>query len=142
VTSLLAWTPATFYALSAAVQTVTVFFIGRAMGVDREYFDPIPLAISLALGNTAAFFLRDLGVMGIIGICAAFIILLLAMTAVDTLVTLVSFLVVLGTYAGTVKLVTPRTPLTLEQIGGLPEVVVTGKIEAEPIKRESNDSVF
>lgn len=142
MSSLLAWTPATFYALSAAVQTVTVFFIGRSMRVEREHFDPVPLAISLSLGNTAAYFLRDFGVLGIIGSCAVFIILLLAMTAVNTLVTLVSFLVVLGTYAGTAKLVASRTPLTLDEIGGLPEVVVTGKIEAEPIERESNDSVF
>ena len=142
MSSLLAWTPATFYALSAIVQTIAVFFVGRSMGVDREYFDPIPVAISMGLGNVAAFFLRDLGVLGIIGICAAFIVVLLAMTAVNTLVTLVSFLVVLGAYAGTVQFAVTRTPLTMEEIGGLPEVVVTGEIEAEPIERDAEGWVF
>lgn len=139
---LLAWTPATYYALSAFVQTIAVFVIGHSMGVDREYFDPIPVAISMGLGNVAAYFLRDFGVLGIIGICAAFIIVLLAMTAVNTLVTLVGFLVVLGVYAGTAQFAMTRTPLTIEEIGGLPEVVVTGNIEAEPIKRDADGSVF
>jgi hypothetical protein len=96
----------------------------------------------MGLGNVAAYFLRDFGVLGIIGICAAFIIVLLAMTAVNTLVTLVGFLVVLGVYAGTAQFAMTRTPLTIEEIGGLPEVVVTGNIEAEPIKRDADGSVF
>lgn len=134
---LITWTPTTFYVTAFLFQTIGVYLVGKILGIDAEHNNPIALAICMGIANAVAFFVRDMGVVGILISSATFVVLLLGVSAVDILMTVVGFLVALGIYGVLGGFLIDRTPdtLTAETIGGLPKVVITGEIEAEPVDR-------
>jgi asparagine N-glycosylation enzyme membrane subunit Stt3 len=136
----IAWTPKTFY-IAATILHVVVYLMGfKLLQTDPEHNTFIGAVIAAVIANFASYALSSYGLFGIMGSGAIHFILLVAITSGEALKSLVVFMVAIAAYAGLGTFVTQRTPLTVEQIGGIPQVIMTGGIKAEPITEEqAND---
>jgi hypothetical protein len=130
------WTPQTFY-IAAAIMHVFVFLLGfKLLQTDPEHNTFIGAVIAAVIANFASYALSSYGLFGLMGAGAIHFVLLVAVTSGEALKSLVVFLVAMAAYAGLGMFVTQRTDLTVEQIGGIPQVIMTGGIEAEPITED------
>jgi len=133
--ALLEWTPTTFYVAAGIVDTVVIWVGMQLFGADPEY-NTIPAAVAAAaVGNVAAFFLRDMGVVGVTATGMIFVALLLVCSGIDIFRTTIVFILVMATYGGLGQFIASRTPLNAYDIGGVPKVIMTGGFEPEPIER-------
>ncbi|MFB6351649.1 MAG: hypothetical protein ABEN55_15155 [Bradymonadaceae bacterium] len=133
--ALMEWTPTTFYIAAGVVDTVVIWVGMQLFGADPEY-NTIPAAMAAAaVGNVAAFFLKDHGVVGVTATAGIWVFLLMITSGMDIFRTIIAFILVMGTYAGLGQFIAARTPLTAYDIGGVPKVTMTGGFEPEPIKR-------
>lgn len=130
------WTPETFYATAAVVHTVIYLLGFRLMQVDPEHNTFVGAVIAAVIANFAAFALSSFGLFGILGAGFIHFAVLAAISSGEVLKSLVVFLVALGAYAGLAQVITERSPLTVEEIGGIPQAIVTGGLEAEPMTEE------
>ena len=130
------WTPKTFY-IAAAIVHVLVYLVGfKMLQTDPEHNTFIGAVIAAVIANFAAYALSSYGLFGILGAGALHFVLLVAITSGEALKSLVVFFVAMCAYALLGSFITQRTPLQVEQIGGLPQVIMTGGLEAEPITEE------
>lgn len=130
------WTPKTFYIAAGIVHAILILVGFRLLGVDPENNTFVGALIAAAIGNVAAFFLRDAGLFGILASGTIHFGLLVAITSGEVLKATIVFFLAMATYGGLAMYITPRTPLTLEEIAGIPRVIVSGGLEAEPITEE------
>ncbi|MGM0558308.1 MAG: hypothetical protein ACQEVA_18130 [Myxococcota bacterium] len=139
--ALITWTPTTFYVAAAIIQTV-VFLVGfRLLGVDPEHNTFVGALLAAAIANIVAFFLRDAGLFGILTTGAVHFGLLVAVSSGEVLKSVFVFAVSLAVYGLMGTFVLPRTPLHVDDIAGLPRVIMTGGMEAEPITEEEADKM-
>ncbi len=130
------WTPKTFY-IAAAITHTIVYLLGyKLLQTDPEHNTFIGAVIGAAIANFAAFALRDFGLFGILGAGAIHFAILCAISSGEILKSVGVFLLAMGAYAGLSFFLIPRTPLTIDTIGGVPRVIVSGGLEAEPITEE------
>jgi hypothetical protein len=130
------WTPSTFY-IAAAIVHVFVYLIGfKVLQTDPEHNTFVGAVIAAVVSNFATFVLRDFGLFGILGAGALHFVMLVAITSGEAVKSLVVFLISMAAYAGLGTFITQRTPLRAENIGGIPMVIMTGGLEAEPITEE------
>jgi hypothetical protein len=135
------WTPRTFY-IAAAIVHVGVYLLGfKLLKTDPEQNTFVGAVIAAAVANLAAYALSSYGLFGILGAGAIHFVLLVAITSGEVLKSLAVFVFALAAYAGMNFVITPRTPLTIEQIGGIPQVIVTGGMEAEPITEDDAETL-
>lgn len=135
------WTPKTFY-IAAAIVHVVVYLVGfKMLQTDPEHNTFIGAVIAAVIANFAAYALSSYGLFGVLGAGALHFVLLVAITSGEALKSLVVFFVAMGAYAILGSFVTQRTPLEAENIGGIPQVIMTGGLEAEPITEEEADKM-
>ncbi len=136
--SAITWTPVTFYVASGIVNTIAVLLAFRMLQVDVEHNSFIGSAISVAIFSAVAYFFRDAGVVGFMITSAAIFGMLVFVTSGEALKSAAVTLLVFAVYGGLGSFIVSRTPLTMDSIAGIPRMVVTGGLEAEPLTEESN----
>lgn len=139
--ALITWTPVTFYVAAAIIQTLVFLGGFRLLGVDPEHNTFIGALLAAAIANIVAYFLRDAGLFGILATGAVHFGLLVAISSGEVLKAVMVFVVSLAVYGLMGIFVLPRTPLHVDQIAGLPRVIMTGGMEAEPITEEDADKM-
>ncbi|MEZ4462608.1 MAG: hypothetical protein R3E66_23360 [bacterium] len=136
----LEWTPVTYYVLSAIVHFVLILVGFRLLGVDPEQNGVIGSLIAAVIINVAQYFLRDTGVVGAIIIGLGSFAVLAGVTSGEVLKAFFMTVLVIASYGGIGKVVFPRTPLEVDDVGGFTRTVLTGGLEAEPItEKQAND---
>lgn len=130
------WTPETFYVAAGVVHTLIYLLGFRLLQVDPEHNTFVGAAIAATIANFAAFALKSFGLFGILGAGFIHFALLAAISSGEVLKSAVIFLVALAAYAGLAQVVTERTPLDIEEIGGIPQAVVSGGLETEPMTED------
>jgi hypothetical protein len=139
--ALITWTPTTFYVAAAIIQTI-VFLAGfHLLGVDPEHNTFVGALLGAAIANIVAFFLRDAGLFGILAAGAVHFGLLVAISSGEVLKSVMVFAVSMSVYGLMGTFVLPRTPLNVNDIAGLPRVIMTGGMEAEPITEEEAEKM-
>lgn len=140
--ALVEWNPTTFY-IAAAILHIPVIWVGyRLLDADPEY-NTFPAAIaSAAVGNVAAFFLKDFGVVGVIGAAGTFFIMLMVTSGIDIFRSIFVFILAMGMYWGVGTFVAKRTPLDAYSIGGVTKVLMTGGFQPEPLKRKDDEELL
>jgi hypothetical protein len=135
------WTPATFYVASGIVHTLVILLAYKLLHVDPEHNTFAGALIGAAVGNGAVFFLSGFGLFGVLGAGAIYFAILCAISSGEVAKSLMVFVVLMGVYAGMGHFITQRTPLTADQIGGLPRAIMTGGLTAEPITEEQTNEL-
>jgi hypothetical protein len=139
--ALITWTPTTFYVAAAIIQT-GIFLGGfHLLGVDPEHNTFVGALLGAAIANIVAFFLRDAGLFGILAAGAVHFGMLVAISSGEVLKSVFVFVVSLAVYGLMGMFVLPRTPLHIDDIAGLPRVIMTGGMEAEPITEEEAEKM-
>lgn len=137
----LTWTVTTFYIAAAVLHLIIILLMFRMLHLEAEYNTFIGALIAAGLSNGAAFFLKDFTLFGVLGTGAIFFALLVAISQADVLKALYVWAVLMASYAGLAFLVLPRSELTIEEIGGIPQVIMTGGLKAEPFTDEAYDNL-
>ena len=135
------WTPATFYVAAGIVHVIVYLLVYRILQTDPEHNTFVGAVFAAAIANAAAYFLRDAGLFGILAAGSIHFALLVGISSGEVVKSLVVFLIALAAYAGLGHFVIPRTPLDVNQIDGIPRVIMTGGLEAEPITEEEADEM-
>lgn len=139
--ALITWTPVTFYVAAAILQTIVFLGGFHLLGVDPEHNTFIGALLGAGIANVVAFFLRDAGLFGILATGAVHFGLLVAISSGEVLKSVGVFIASLAIYGLMGMFVLPRTPLHVNDIAGLPRVIMTGGMEAEPITEEEAEKM-
>lgn len=139
--AVITWTPVTFYVAAGILHTI-IFLVGyRLLGVDPEHNTFVGALLGAAIANIVAYFLRDAGLFGILTSGAVHFGILVAISSGEVLKSVMIFAASMSLYALMGIVVLPRTPLHVDDIAGLPRVMMTGGIEAEPITEDEADKM-
>ncbi len=139
--AMITWTPVTFYVAAGILHTI-IFLVGfRLLGVDPEHNTFVGALLGAAIANIVAYFMRDAGLAGILTSGAVHFAILVAISSGEVLKSVMVFAAAMSLYALMGVVVLPRTPLHVDDIAGLPRVMMTGGIEAEPITEEEADKM-
>lgn len=130
------WTPVTYYVVCAIVHMILIFGGFRLMGVDPEHNGIIGAVIAAVGINVLQYFMRDLGVIGALAVGGATFVALAAVTSGEVLKSFFMFFLVIASYGGIGKVIFPRTPLEIDDVGGFTRTVLTGGLEPEPITEQ------
>lgn len=136
------WTPLTFYITAAIAHLAVIMLTFKLLHVDPEHNTFVGALVAAAVGNGAVYLLNSFGLFGILGSAAIFFAVLAAVSSGEVLKSLAVFLVLLGVYAALGHFITQRTPLTVQELGGLPQAVMTGGLTAEPITEKQTDELM
>ena len=136
----LAWTPETFYVAVAIAQLLVILVAFRVMNLPAEY-NTFPHAALVAGGtNLLAYFTKDLGIVGILVTGFALFLLLVAVTRGDVLKSIIAWMLTIALYwavaYGLIEHVEHEEPLHIEQLGGIPYVLMEGGMEPETLDYE------
>lgn len=137
--ALITWTPVTFYVAAGIIHTIVILAGFHLLGVDPEHNTFVGAILGAAVANIIAFFLRDAGLFGILASGAVLFGLLVAISSGEVLKSVLVFAIALAVYGLMGTFVLPRTELHVNDIAGLPRVIMTGGMEAEPITEEEAD---
>lgn len=137
----LTWTVATFYIAAAILHLIIILVMFRMLHLEPEYNTFIGAILAAGISNAAAFYLKDFGLFGVLGAGAIYFALLVAISHADVIKSLFVWGVVLASYAGLVFLILPRSELTIDKIGGIPQVIMSGGLKAEPFTDEAYDNI-
>ncbi len=133
------WTPKTFYIAAGIVQAIVILITFKVLQVDPEHNTFVGAVIGAALCNLGAYALAPHGLFGVLAAGTAFFVMLVAISSGEVLKSAIAFMVLMAAYGGMGLFITHRTPLKAANIGGLPQVIITGGLKAEPItEKESN----
>jgi hypothetical protein len=137
------WTPVTYYVAMGIIHTLLVLLGFRAMQVDEENNTFVGAIISAVVIGLTGYFTRDFGVVGVMVYGAVTFGILVAVTSGEALKSFFMLCLVIATYfIGGNFFLEPRTPLTLDQVGGMTRVVMTGGLEAEPMTEEESNKLM
>lgn len=135
------WTPATYYIAAGIIHTIVILVGFRMMGVDPEHNSFIGAALAGAIINVAAYFLREQGVVGAIIIGVLVFGLLAAISSGEILKAFFMGFICIAMWGAIGSVLIPRTPLEATSIGGYTQIVMTGGMEAEPIREEDTEKL-
>lgn len=139
--SAITWTPLTFYVASGIINTIVVLLAFRILQVDVEHNSFVGAAIAVVVFTLIGYYFRDTGVIGIMFTGAAVFGMLVFVTSGEALKSLMVTFAVFGSFGLLGDFIVSRTPLEIDDIGGIPRMVVTGGLEAEPITEADNDAL-
>lgn len=137
----ISWTPATFYVASGIVNTIVVLVAFRVLQIDVEHNSFVGAGLAAAVFTAFAYFFRDAGVIGVMVTGTAVFGSLVFVSSGEALKSLGVAMLVFASFGGLGSFITARTPLTLDDIGGIPRVVLSGGLEAEPITEETTSKL-
>ncbi len=135
------WTPVTYYVAMGVIHLIIILGGFRVMQVDAENNTFIGALLSAGTIGAAGFFLRDWGIIGVMGYGTVLFGVLVAVTSGEALKSFfMSMFIIASYFIGGTFMLEPKTPLTLDQVGGMTQVVMTGGLKAEPMtERDTNE---
>lgn len=132
------WTPMTYYAVTCVVHTLVIVVGFKLLQVDPEHNSFIGAFVAAAIIAATGYFLSMQGLMGTLMTGGVAFGILVAVTAGDALKALVVTALCIASYGLMGSFITNRTTLTVEQIGGLTQVVIRGELDSEPLQSEED----
>ncbi|MFB6262318.1 MAG: hypothetical protein ABEL76_01650 [Bradymonadaceae bacterium] len=131
--ALITWTPTTFYIAAALFHIPLIYGIYRLTDADPTHNTVLGAVFCAVAGNATAYGLRHLGIFGVLGTIGIYLVLLVAVSGMDFFRSFVVFAALSLFYAGAVKFVVPRTPLTGATIGGYPRALAMGEVRSQSV---------
>ena len=136
------WTPEIFYGVAAIVQLVVILVGFRILSLPAEYNNFVGAVLVVVPAGLLAYFMRDMGLMGALLPSVGFFALLTLITRGDVLKSGLVWLFVLTVYWGMAAFILPRAPdLYVDDLGGIPQMLVEGGFEAEPMTAEDLEAL-
>ncbi len=139
--ALLTWTPVTFYVTVAIAHAIVIFFGFRMLQVDPEHNSIVGVVIGAAVIGVAGFLLKDGELFSALGAIGIIFLVVVGVSGGEAIKGLMIGAVCIGTYGLVGAFVIPRTPLVLDEVGGLTNVVMTGQFKVEPLEGQE-DSLY
>lgn len=136
--SLLTWTPVTFYAACAVVQANVILASFRALNVDPEQNTVIGALVAAAGINVVGYFMRDTALIGVIANIGVTFGALVAISAGEALKAVMVSVLCMGVYWGA-GMMLPKTPLQIDDVGGMTKVIKQGGLQAESLDTQERD---
>ena len=136
------WTPLTFYVAVAILQTVVIIAGFKILQIDPEHNAFIGAIIAVVVIAAAGYLTRDTGLVAVIATGVALLGMMMLITGADALKSIMLASICLGTYFVVAQVVLPRTPLTVDAVGGMTKVMMTGGIADEPFDKEVEKEVY
>lgn len=136
------WTPLTFYVAVALLQAIIIVVGFKVLQVDPEHNAFIGAALAVVVIAAAGYFTRDTGLVAVIVTGVALFGMLMIISGADALKSIIMAAACLGAYFLVAQVVLPRTPLTVDKVGGITKVMTTGGIEDEPFDKEIEKEVY
>ncbi len=137
--ALITWTPVTYYVAAAIAHAIIIFVGFRVLQVDPEHNSVIGAVIGAAIIAVACFMLKGGELFSALGSIGIIFMVLLGVSGGEAIKALVVGVAVIGTYGAVGSFIIPRTPLDLEDIGGLTLVVMEGDFKVEPLEGQEDD---
>ena len=141
VAAAITWTPTTFYVASAIVQTLVILAAFRMLQVDTENNSFVGAAMAAGVFCGVCFAFKDAGVIGAIFSGAAIFGMLVLVTSGEALKSAGVMFAVVAVFGLFGDFIAKRTPLTIDDIGGVSRIVLTGGLEAEPMTEGDVDNL-
>lgn len=136
------WTPMAFYITMAIVHTLVILLAFRALQLDAEYNTFIAALMAAVVANVIAFFLKDMGVLGVLGSSVGLFGMLVVISHVDVLKSGIVWIILMAVYWAVAWFILPRqNDLDIKQIAGIPQAIMQGGLEAEPITSDEYDNL-
>ncbi len=133
----LSWTPVTFYIAAAVAQLVVILLTFRFIQLSSDYNTFINALFVAAPTNVIAYFTKDLGVVGVLITGVTLFTLLALIARGDMIKSILTWATALAVYWGLAFFVIPETDdLDIYDVGGIPQVLIEGGLEAETLERE------
>lgn len=136
--SAITWTPVTFYVAMGIIHTIVVLLGYRILEIDAEHNSFVGAVLAAIAINVIGYFVRDVGVVGIMMSGATIFGMLVLVSSGEALKALGMSFVIFASYGLVGSFIVERTPLTIDDIAGVPRMVTTGGLEAEPITEEDH----
>ncbi len=131
------WTPETFYVAAAVAQLVVLLLTFRALQLPSEYNSFVNALMVVVPTNLVGFFLGGTGIIGVLATGSLLFVLLAAISRGDVLPSILAWVLLIATYWVLAYFIVPaEEELEIHDIGGIPEVVMEGGLEADPLERE------
>lgn len=131
------WTPETFYIAAAVAQLVVVLLTFRLLQLSADYNTFMNALLVVGPTNAAAFFTRDMGVVGVLITGVTLFTLLALISRGDMIKSIITWGVALSVYWALAFFVVPDTEdLSIYDVGGIPQVLIEGGLEAETLERD------
>lgn len=137
--SLLSWTPTTFYATCAVVQAVIILVSFRLLNVDPEQNTVVGALMAAAGINIVGYFMRDTTLVGVIANIGITFGALVAISAGEALKSVMVGVLCMGVYWGAGTMLLPKTPLHIDDVGGMTKVIKQGGLQAESLDTQERD---
>jgi hypothetical protein len=137
--ALITWTPVTYYVTAAIVHAIIIFAGFRILQVDPEHNSVVGAVIGAAIIAAACFVLKGGELFSALGGIGIIFLVLLGVSGGEAIKAVLVSVAVIGSYGLTGGFLIPRTPLDLEDIGGLTQVVMTGEFKVVPIEGQEDD---
>lgn len=138
----LTWTPETFYIAATVIHLVLILVAFRVMALPSEYNTFGSILFVVVPTNAAAYFLKDFGIVGVLLTSVVLFGLLTAITRGDVLKsTGVWFLTMASYWAMAYFIVPAADDLRIEDLAGVPQVIMQGGFEAEPFTEDDIESL-
>jgi hypothetical protein len=136
------WSPMAFYIPMAIVHRIVILFAFRALQLDAEYNTFIAALIAAVVANVVAFFLKDMGVLGVLGSSVGLFGVLVMISYVDMLKSGIVWTILMALYWVVAWFILPRqNDLDIEQIAGIPQVIMQGGLQAESVSTDQYDTL-
>lgn len=138
----LTWTPETFYIAVTVAQMIIILLTFRVLGLPSEYNTFVNALFVVIPTNAAAFFLKDAGIVGILITGSMLFVLLAMVTRGDVFKSGLAWILTISAYWGLAYFVVPaEDDLYIEQLGGMPYMLMEGGMEAEPLTAEEYEEL-
>ncbi len=136
------WTPETFYAVAAVVQLLLILGAFRLLGLSPEHNTFVGAAIVVIPANGVAFFMKYMGLVGVLIPAVVFFGLLTFVTRGDVLKAGAAWFGSMAVYWGMATLILPTADdLYIDDLGGLPQVLLEGGLEVEPMTEDDLEAL-
>ena len=139
--ALITWTPMTYFITVAIVHAIVTFVGFRVLQVDPEHNSILGVIIGAAVIGAAGFFLKDGELFSALGLIGVIFIVQLGVSGGEAIKAIMVGVVCIGAYGAVGTVILPRTPLTIEDVGGLTQVVMEGEFKVEPVESQE-DSLY
>lgn len=142
----LTWTPETFYVAATVIHLVVILGVFRVLQLPADYNDFVGALFVAVPTNGLAYFTKDFGIVGVMITGLVFYGLLAAVSRGDVMKAAVVWVAGICAYWGLAYFVVPvmvaehfedprqaDTEFVAAQIGSIPQVLLQGGLEAEPM---------
>lgn len=136
------WTPELYYLVVPVVQLVVLLVTFRLTNIPAEYNTFINGVVIVAIANLVAYFTLGLGIVGILLTGLTLFVLLAGVSRGDVFKSLLAWVLMIAVYWVVAYFMVPaQDGLEIEHLGGMPQMLMEGGLEAEPMTTEDYENL-